>query len=155
MKPGNGAKSEAVHSQTLPAICRQPKALSPSGQAATSSGASNKKSRLACWRVGAAPPHGQDRLTSARRLPSVLGSPIVAASHSDSVGSRRRAQRHQASASYQLTKTIGASGPRTSVRSYRRHVQTPSDFGCQYTGRSVLKRSRHCQPGSLQNSRTR
>ena len=36
MKPGKGMKPLAVHSQTFPIICRQPKALSPAAWAPTS-----------------------------------------------------------------------------------------------------------------------
>src|SRR5262249_50998105 len=46
-KPGYGRKSLAVHSQTLPNICRQPKELSPAGKAATSTQPMARPSRLA------------------------------------------------------------------------------------------------------------
>src|SRR5262249_56156504 len=110
-KPANGTKSEPVHSHTLPVICRHPNALSPAAQAATSSGSSKAKSRLARSLLGAASPHGQRRLPVAKREPSALASPTAAASHSASVGSRRLAQLHQACASYHLT-NVTAPSPR-------------------------------------------
>src|SRR5262249_13269982 len=116
-KPANGTKSEPVHSHTLPVICRHPNALSLAAQAATSSGSSKAKSRLARSLLGAASPHGQRRLPSAKREPSAPASPTAAASHSASVGSRRLAQLHQACASYQLTNVTGGCGGRCSTLS--------------------------------------
>src|SRR4029079_12481702 len=121
----NGTKSEAVHSHTLPIICRHPKALSPAAQAATSSGSPKATSMVAGSRLGAASPQGQRRLQSAKREPSGLASPTAAASHSASVGSLRLAQLHQACASYQLTNVTGACGGSCSCWSWRRHVQLP------------------------------
>lgn len=101
-------------SQTLPIIWRQPNALSPPAQAATSTGPSKASSRLAWPGVGAASPHGQRRRTSASRAPSGDGMAMAAASHSASLGRRRRAQRHHASASNQVTNSTGACGESSS-----------------------------------------
>src|SRR5262249_11371585 len=111
-------------SHTLPTICRHPKALSPAAQAATSSGQSKAKPRLARSRLGAPSPHGQRRFLVANPA-SALASPTAAASHSASVGNRRLAQLQYACAPSQLTNVTGACGGSCSTWSWLRHVQVP------------------------------
>src|SRR5262245_43887075 len=65
LNPGYGAKSLAVHSQTLPIIWRQPNGLSLSGKAATSIPPAAAQSRFARCEVGESSPQGNRRLRRA------------------------------------------------------------------------------------------
>src|SRR5207253_5989829 len=89
-----------------------------------------------------------------RRLPPVFGSKLAAISHSASVGSRRRAHLHHASASHQLTQMTGCQGRSgtTSSNTCSRH-RRPS--ATQNKGRSIRARRRQSHPWALQTSRRR
>ena len=63
----------------------------PALRSATSTHPRARPSRLALSRVGGSSPHGKRRLWGASERPDASGSPAAAASHSASVGSRRRA----------------------------------------------------------------
>ena len=115
--PRTAGNQEAVHSQTLPTICRQPKALSPSLSAATRR--LDRRRRNRGWpreAVGGASPHGQRRRLSLRAIARRFaqhgrrGLPIRASLGKPSAGPAAP----RTLASNQLTKTTlassGASG---------------------------------------------
>src|SRR5262249_13588768 len=97
-------KSSAVHSQTLPIICRHPNTLSLAGRAPTGMHPIARQSRFARSAVAGSSPHGT--------LGFVLSAPETATgsragrepalSHSATVGSLRGALLQNAFASYQL-----------------------------------------------------
>src|SRR5258708_33978502 len=61
VKPGHGAKSDDVHSQTSPIICSAPEADALAGYAPTGAGRSPAPPRLARSGPGGSDPHGQAR----------------------------------------------------------------------------------------------
>ncbi len=73
-----------VHSQTFPIICRQPKALSPSGRAPTSTQPIARQSMLVRAGVGGSSPHGKHRFCCrALCRPGLSAAPAVEALQTD------------------------------------------------------------------------
>src|SRR6266478_7289432 len=80
IKPGYGLKSLAVHSHTLPIICRHPNALSPAGRTLTGMHPITLQSRFARSGVGASLPQGNARLSVEMLRPPAAASALAAIS---------------------------------------------------------------------------